>query len=189
MLFIKSVYKWLKDILLFLVLNVADHLTVESGSLRPFKIFLLNLTNISIGSPCFIDRGFRIVNPQNIEIGSKCSFGHYNKIWAFSKVTIGDYVQTAIGLTIVAGSHDTASYVPLVQGQDVIIEGENWIGANVTILGGVRIGRGAIIAAGSLVTKDVPPYTIAGGIPAKVLKDRTPAESVMSPFGYYEPLN
>ena len=55
---------------------------------------------------------------------------------------------------------------------DVIIEKDVWCGANVTILKGVRIGRGSIIAAGAVVLHDVPPYSIAGGIPARVLKCR-----------------
>ena len=56
--------------------------------------------------------------------------------------------------------------------QDVVIEEDVWCGANVTILKGVTIGRGSIIAAGAVVTKDVPPYSIAGGVPAKVIKTR-----------------
>lgn len=54
--------------------------------------------------------------------------------------------------------------------KDVIIEEDVWIGANVTILAGVTVGIGATIAAGAVVTKDVPPYTIAGGVPAKSIK-------------------
>lgn len=53
---------------------------------------------------------------------------------------------------------------------DVIIEKDVWIGSNVTILDGVHVGRGATIAAGAVVNKDVPPYSIVGGIPAKVVK-------------------
>ena len=56
--------------------------------------------------------------------------------------------------------------------EDVFIEDDVWVGANSTILKGVRIGRGAIIAAGAVVNKDVPPYTIVGGIPAKVISLR-----------------
>lgn len=61
----------------------------------------------------------------------------------------------------------------------VVIEDDVWIGANVTILKGVTIGRGSVVAAGVVVTKSCPPYSIIGGVPAKVLKMRfTPEEIV-----------
>ena len=53
-----------------------------------------------------------------------------------------------------------------------MVEDEVWIGYGVTIMSGVKIGQGAIIAAGAVVTKDIPPYAIAGGVPAKVIKYR-----------------
>ena len=63
--------------------------------------------------------------------------------------------------------------------KDVVIEGDSWFGINVTILAGVTIGRGSIIAAGAVVTRSVPPYSIIGGIPAKVLKFRFTIEEVL----------
>ena len=56
--------------------------------------------------------------------------------------------------------------------QSVIIEDDVWIGANVTILKGVTIGRGSVVAAGAVVTKTFPPYSIIGGVPAKIIKMR-----------------
>lgn len=175
----------MKKLFLTIYISLLDFVTFN-GSACKIKIMMLRCTGMKISSPCFIDSGFRFVRPTNIKIGSKCSFGHYNKFWAFDKIIIGDYVQTAVGLTIVAGSHATDSYEPL-SNQEVVIEGENWIGANVTIIGNVKIGRGAIIAAGATVVKDVPAYTIVGGVPAKVIKSRIPTEKVLSPFGYYVP--
>ena len=55
---------------------------------------------------------------------------------------------------------------------DIVVEDDVWIGMRCTILSGVHIGRGAVIAAGSVITKDVPPYAIVGGVPAKVIKYR-----------------
>lgn len=62
--------------------------------------------------------------------------------------------------------------------QDVIIEEDVWCGANVTILKGVTVGRGSIIAAGAVVTKNVPRYSIAGGVPAKTIKMRMSSEEI-----------
>ena len=55
---------------------------------------------------------------------------------------------------------------------DVVFEGDNWIGASAIILKGVTIGKGSVIAAGSVVTKSIEPYTIVGGVPAKTIKKR-----------------
>ncbi len=63
--------------------------------------------------------------------------------------------------------------------QDILFEGNNWIGMNVIILKGVKIGKGAIIAAGSVVTKNVPPYSIFGGVPGRVLKYRFTEKQIL----------
>ena len=61
---------------------------------------------------------------------------------------------------------------------DIVIKNDVWIGVNSTILDGITIGNGAVIAAGSIVTKDVPPYAIVGGNPAKIIKYRFPKEII-----------
>lgn len=121
---------------------------------------------------------------ENIHIGNHVSIG-YNAdfIASRSKIIIGDHVIFAPHVSIRGGDHrydivgrylDTISDLEKLaeNDQDVIFEGENWIGMNVTILKGVTIGRGAIVAAGAVVIKSIPPYSICGGIPAKVLKMR-----------------
>ncbi|MGY0408734.1 MAG: acyltransferase [Polaribacter sp.] len=135
----------------------------------------------------FIDKGFRFLFPKNISIEENVSLGHYNKIWAFNKVKIGNYVQTAMGLTIISGSHKIDDYSVVTQNQEVVLEGENWVGANVTILGGVTVGRGTIIGAGSVVVKSLPPYSVCAGNPCKVIRERKPSSLVVSPFGKYNP--
>ena len=61
--------------------------------------------------------------------------------------------------------------------RDIVIESDVWVGANSTILRGVTVGEGSVIAAGAVVTKDVPPYSIVGGVPARVLKMRFDEET------------
>lgn len=97
-----------------------------------------------------------------------------------AKIIIKGNCAIAEHLTIHTGNHArvigkfvtdiTEANKPQGFDKDVIIEKDVWIGSNVTILAGVHIGRGATIAAGAVVNKDVPPYSIVGGVPAKVIK-------------------
>lgn len=97
-----------------------------------------------------------------------------------AKIIFKGNTAAAEHLTIHTGNHARVvgkfitdineSNKPSGYDSDVIIEKDVWIGSNVTILAGVNIGRGATIAAGAVVSKDVPPYSIVGGIPAKVIK-------------------
>lgn len=98
----------------------------------------------------------------------------------YANVDIGNFVQIAANVAIVGGDHrfDIVGIPSRFTGRDgmeelvTTIEDDVWIGFGSIILAGVKIGRGAIIAAGSVVTKDVPEYAIMGGIPAKLIRDR-----------------
>ncbi|WP_287117668.1 acyltransferase [Duncaniella sp.] len=117
---------------------------------------------------------------ERIEIGSHCLLNHNNVLQAgkeFGKIKIGNYVHTGANVMIFAFNHsideiDVPSILQDYYDADVIIEDDVWIGAGSVILAGTCIGKGSVIAAGSVVNKDIPPYSIAGGIPAKVLKTR-----------------
>ncbi|GMG03454.1 unnamed protein product [Aspergillus oryzae] len=90
-----------------------------------------------------------------------------------SLVVIGDRVQIGTNVSIITAGHDTSvlSRRKFVEfGHPIFIEDDCWIGANVVILPGVRIGKGSTIGAGSIVTKDIPPYSVGAGIPCRVKK-------------------
>lgn len=100
-----------------------------------------------------------------------------------AKIYIGDHVMITSGTFVITGNHRIdipGRYMDMItddekrpeDDQDVIFEGDNWIGVGSIILKGVTIGEGAVVAAGSVVTKSVPPYTIVGGVPAKVIGER-----------------
>lgn len=98
-------------------------------------------------------------------------------IEASGGVTIGKYFHVGRGLTIFSSTHDyrnsnTIPYDEVVIFQPVGIGDFVWCGANVTILPGVAVGEGAIVGAGALVTKDVPPLAIVGGNPARIIGER-----------------
>ena len=117
--------------------------------------------------------------PQ-ITIGNGCDFGYYNHITCCNRITIGDGVLTGMHVIISDNSHGHIRMDecdirpverPLVSKGEVVIGNKVWIGDKVTILAGVHIGEGAVIAANAVVTKDVPAYTVSGGVPARVIKE------------------
>ena len=134
-----------------------------------------------------------LCNVNNITVG-KYTYGNINlhDFGSDVKLEIGHYVSIADDVHfLVAGNHsfDGISTFPMktkVLGMaaesttkgPIIVEDDVWIGRNVTVLSGVRIGKGAVIGAGAVVTKDVPPYSICCGIPARVVKYRFDEETI-----------
>lgn len=137
-----------------------------------------------------IGGGKRIIAPPYIIVGAKniiteepISIGPNSTIYTTrAKLIIKKHFIAGPNLTIITGDHHyvVGKFLDEVKDtdkipendQNVVIEEDVWCGANVTILKGVTIGRGSIIAAGALVTKSCPPYSIIGGIPAKVIRKK-----------------
>ncbi|MBR0173719.1 MAG: acyltransferase [Lachnospiraceae bacterium] len=123
-------------------------------------------------------------NWENVVIGNDVSINKGALLMCSrAKIIIGNHVMFGPNVTMITGGHRTdiiGRYMTTVTNaeklpendQDIILKGDNWIGANATILKGVVIGEGAVIAAGAVVTKAVPRYAVVGGVPAKVIKYR-----------------
>lgn len=112
-------------------------------------------------------------------IGKNCQFGAYNHITCSNSITIGENLLTGKWVTITDNSHGEITHHNLslppikrdvISNGAIIIEKNVWIGDKATILPGVTIGKGAIIAANAVVTHNVPAYSVVGGIPAKVIR-------------------
>jgi acetyltransferase-like isoleucine patch superfamily enzyme len=185
--FTAAAYCILREIRQGTLMYCADILTFEKfGNLVSLKNIMLRFAGLGLKNPVFIDRGFRCMHPHNISIDEYVSLGHDNHLWAFSPIKIGKYTQTAKDLLIIAGSHEVDSYRSLTN-QDVSIGDGCWIGARVTILGGVTIGKGCVIGACSLVKNNIPDWSVAVGVPARVIKTRVPAQEIVNPFKNYSP--
>lgn len=118
-------------------------------------------------------------NAERIWIGEGSHIGEHSVIWAGNstgRVVLGKKALLAPNVTITASNYGIERGTPVMDQPkleaDVVIGDDVWLGANTVVLAGVTVGEGAIIAAGAVVTKDVPPFTIAGGVPAKVIGER-----------------
>lgn len=117
-----------------------------------------------------------------IKIGNHCSINQYTIVYGHGGVTIGNNVMIAANCIIVSANHNFESLeIPMsnqgLTSQGIQINDDVWIGSNVKILDGVEIGKGCVIASGSVVHKSLAPFGVYGGVPAKLIKWRMKGDS------------
>lgn len=174
-------YKWLVALLAnYIVNDILQHI--------PFWCIrkkYLKLVKLKIGSS-FIMKNSYIMTPQKIKIGEHSHINRGCLLDGRGSITIGDNVSISHNVSIITGSHKinapnfSAKFLPIK------IEDYVWIGANATILQNVTIGKGAVICAGAVVTKDIVPYSIVAGVPAKQIGIRN--KELNYKCNGYEPL-
>lgn len=114
---------------------------------------------------------------KRVSFGDYCNLNSGAAVLGKGEVKFGDYFHTGHNLTIITQNHnfdnsDAIPYTGYITTEPVEFKDFVWCGHNVTIMPGVTIGEGAIIAAGSVVSRDVPDYAIVGGVPAKLIRHR-----------------
>ena len=168
----------------------------QNSNIESCKIFhatpITGHVNIEIGSDCLIEGTIVLYTSKStIKIGDRTFIGTGTTIYCYDEIEIGSDIMFSWGITVI--DTNAHSLISAERKNDVIdwkkgaafkdwsqikhkkikIENNAWIGFNSSILKGVTIGEGAIVAAGSVVTKDVAPFTIVGGNPAKFIKETT----------------
>jgi acetyltransferase-like isoleucine patch superfamily enzyme len=150
------------------------------------NVRILRLTQLSAGNKSLIDIGENTICHQGvilkcfksfIKIGTGCTINPYTVIYSAGGVTIGNNVLIATKVVLSSHNHVFEDRHKLIKEQGLTSKGikisdDVWIGANATILDGVTVGEGAVIAAGAVVVKDVEPFTVIGGVPAKKISSR-----------------
>jgi maltose O-acetyltransferase len=143
-------------------------------SLQRLRADALRLQFASCGSNVSLQWPVVINGADHLSVGDDVSINAFVHIWAQGGVTIGDSTLIASHVAITSLTHgtDSARYSDSLVSKPVEIGRNVWIGAHAVVLPGVRIGDGAIIGAGSVVTRDVPPGDVVAGVPAASI--RTP---------------
>ncbi len=162
-----------------------------SRALYKYLIMPIKKTMLKkVGRNCIIGKGSDLTY-HNISIGDNVSIGKNSMFMCTrAEIKIGNNVMFGPHVFMITGGHRMDMVGRFMNSigneeklpendKDIIIEGDNWIGANAIILKGVTIGRGSVIAAGAIVTKNVPRYAIVGGTPAKLVKMRFSPETIV----------
>jgi len=138
------------------------------------RYFLLGRLLGDLPDSVSIYRGTTFSGFKNIFIGRGARINVNCGFWAggTAKITVGDNVFIAPDCRISCLGHDPSDIQRTQTEKDIVIGNDAWMGIRSTVLGGVTIGKGAVIAAGAVVVSDVPEYAIAGGVPAKLIKKR-----------------
>ena len=145
------------------------------GKLR--KVYICNVLNIAISHPnSRFQNNIYLSGPGKVQIGQDCQINEHVFIQG---AVIGNNVMIAPHVAILANVKDTTRLdIPMnKQGwsekdKKVIIKNDVWIGRNVLVMPGITLEEGSIVAAGSVLTKDFPPYSILAGVPARLVKNR-----------------
>ncbi|MEK7533882.1 MAG: DapH/DapD/GlmU-related protein [Patescibacteria group bacterium] len=137
-----------------------------------FRRFFYRLAGIKIGKGSTLHTGTRFYNPSNIEIGQDSIIGEGTVLDGRDKLIIGNHVDIASEVMIYNSEHDVQSDDFRAVTAPVIIEDYVFIGPRAIILPGVKIGKGAVIGAGAVVTKAVKSFAIVGGVPAQKIGER-----------------
>lgn len=136
-------------------------------------LFYRHVYFMKVGKGTQIQMGVKVRRPRSIVIGSNTNIHPDCFLDGLATLTIGDNVDIGDQVCLYCGGHDVQSpdYEPIKT--PIIIENYACVFARAMLIKGGRVGEGAVIAAGSIVTKEVPPYTIVGGNPARKLGERT----------------
>jgi maltose O-acetyltransferase len=147
------------------IYKIIRHVTWKYSE-KKVRCLLKNRTISVFGSP-------DILFENNIEIGNNCSLNHQVYLNGMGGIKIGNNVTISVGSKIISTGLDIDSSIKKHINKKIVIEDNVWIGANATVLSGIIIKKNSIVAAGSLVNKDIGESEIWAGIPARLIKKRS----------------
>lgn len=138
---------------------------------------LLKLFGATLPLRCLICGGVTVYFPWALRVGMHCAISERVVFYNLGGITLGDRVVVSQDVYLCGGTHDYTQPSYPLRRLPIVVEDDVWIGAGAFIGPGVRIGRGAVVGARAVVFKDVPPWKVVVGNPARVIKDRVMQQS------------
>lgn len=152
---------------MFIVNNIIAFFPIMS-----FRILIYKLCGMRIGKKTYINMNLFLWRPYSIKICNNCHINRNCFLDGRKGIIIGDNTSLSHNVKILTGAHDVHSKTFESVFKPVEIGNNVWICIDAVVLPGVKIGDGAVVAAGAVVTHDVPSFTIVGGVPAKKIGER-----------------
>jgi acetyltransferase-like isoleucine patch superfamily enzyme len=162
----------MKGLLYNLLLYVHNHVVSNFPSHTVRRLFLARFMQVHLGEGCSVLLGLRLYTKGQVTIGSRSVIDRDCVLDARGGIVIGENVNLAPEVMVLTAYHDPNSDDFAGVEKPVVIEDYAWIATRAIILPGVRVGRGAVVGAGSVVTKDVAPGVVVAGNPARPIRER-----------------
>lgn len=153
---------------IWMILSIGSYLPANWARKAVLRMF-----KGRVGAGTVIYGGVHTRSPWRLRIGRDSVLGHYCHLDARAGLSIGDNVNISSEVNIWTQEHDMNSPGFEIVGDPVVVEDHAWLGNRSIILPGVRIGRGAVVCSGAVVTRDVPERAVVGGVPARIIGERT----------------
>ena len=146
--------------------------TPRGNLFRPWRIFLLKLFGAKVKWSSNVLPSCKIWQPWNLTMGDFACLSEDVDCYTVAPIVVGDQTTVSQGVKLCTASHDITSKIMELTYEPIVIGPNAWVAGWSIVLPGVTIGEGAVVAAGAVVTKDVEPWTVVGGNPAKFIKKR-----------------
>lgn len=142
------------------------------GALNGWRIFLLRIFGAKIGKHCVVHPSCRVWQPWKLAMGEYVALSEQVECYSVDKIVIGDSAAISQGAFLCCASHDITSPIMELTYRPILIGSQAWIAARAFIGPGVTVGEGAVVGACAVVTKNIEPWIVVGGNPARFIKRR-----------------
>ena len=146
---------------------------INKISSRHLRKWFLQMLGAKLGKKALFFRRVEVLYPRGLDVADRVTVGWFAELDARAGIQIASDVNISSHAKLITGSHDIDDPMFASDFRPIKIGHHVWIGTGAMVLPGVEIGDGAVVAAGAVVTRDIPPYEVWGGVPARFIRKRS----------------